>query len=176
MARVRDVMTLAAAIPKVGAGATVLESAKAMNDWRRSAVAVVDPNGKVIGFFSERTLLTEFVALDKRPDEVKVGEIMHMLYRIQPDATAKEAAKKLSDYGTTRLGVFDGDDFLGWVTLTDLSRYFSKENLLDRLRSHNAPEESEVRCPNCRKAMMLAVTDSEGRILRWQCPNCGYAL
>lgn len=169
-------MTLAAAIPKVGTDATVLECAKTMNERRRSAVAVVDVRGKVIGFFGERTLLTEFVALNKRPDEVKVGEIMHMLYRIPPDATAKEAAKKLVEYGTTRLGVFKGEEFMGWVTLTDLSRYFSKENLLDRLRSHNVPEESEVRCPNCRKAMMEEIVDHEGRIARWQCPNCGYSL
>jgi hypothetical protein len=63
------------------------------------------------------------------------------------------------------LGVYDGDKFLGWVTLTDLSREFSKENLLDRLRSHNVPEVSEVRCPNCNKAFMEKVPNSEGVIV-----------
>ena len=105
-----------------------------------------------------------------------VGRIMHVLPRIGPDATTKEAAKALVDSGATRLAVYKGDMFLGWVTLTDLSRDFSRESLLDRLRSHNAPEVSEVRCPNCNKAFMEKVRNSEGMIVRWQCPNCKYAL
>lgn len=163
-------------IPKVGTEASVLDATNIMNSKGSSGVAVVDGKRGVVGFFGERTLLTEFVRLNKRPDEVKVGEIMHALYKIDPDATTKEAAKALVDSGTTRLGVYDGKKFMGWVTLTDLSRHFSRENLVERLRSHDSPESAEVRCPNCHKAFMEKVTDREGRIVRWQCPNCGYAL
>jgi CBS domain-containing protein len=169
-------MTLDAKIPKVTNETTVLEATNLMNEKGTSAVAVVDDENKVVGFFGERTLLTEFVKLNKKPDEVKVGKIMHALYRIGPDATTKEAAKMLVDGGTTRLAVYKADVFLGWVTLTDLSRDMSKERLLDRLLSHNAPEVSEVRCPNCNKAFMEKVTNNEGMIVRWQCPNCKYAL
>lgn len=169
-------MTADAKIPKVTNETTVLEATNVMNEKGTSAVAVIDGNHKVVGFFGERTLLTEFVRLNKRPDEVKVGRIMHMLYRIGPDATTKEAAKELVDNGTTRLAVYEAGVFLGWVTLTDLSRDFSRESLLDRLRSHNAPEVSEVRCPNCNMAFMEKVTNSGGMIVRWQCPNCKYAL
>jgi len=169
-------MTMNAEIPKVTTGTTVLEATNLMNEQGTSAVAVVDGDNRVVGFFGERTLMTEFVKLNEKPAEVKVGKIMRMLYRIGPEATTKEAAKKLADKAAMRLGVYDGDKFLGWVTLTDLSRDFSKENLLDRLRSHNVPEVSEVRCPNCNKAFMEKVTNSEGVIVRWQCPNCKYAL
>ncbi len=137
---------------------------------------VVDDNKKVVGFFGEMALLTEFVKLNKRPEEVKVGKIMHMLYRIAPEATTKQAAKELAENGSTRLGVYESGRFLGWVTLTDISRDFSRENLLDRLRSHNAPEVSEVRCPNCNKAFMEKVTNHQGMIVKWQCPNCKYTL
>ena len=172
-------MTVVAKIPKVTTETTVLEASNLMNEKVASAVAVLGDN-KVVGFFGERTLLTEFVKLNKKPDGVNVGKIMHILPRIGPDASTKEAtkeaAKELVDSGATRLGVYKADMFLGWVTLTDLSREFSRESLLDRLWSHNAPEVSEVRCPNCNKAFMEKVTNKEGMIVRWQCPNCKYAL
>jgi CBS domain-containing protein len=176
LARVREIMTSSKEIPTVGIETTVLEASKVMNEKEFSAVVVVDENDKVVGFFGERTLLTEFVRLNKRPEEVRVGEIMHMLYRIGPEATTKEAARVIIEYGATRLGVYDGDKFLGWVTLVDLSRNLSRENLLDRLRSHNEPETSELRCPNCKRAFMEKIINHEGQIVRWQCPNCKYAL
>jgi signal-transduction protein with cAMP-binding, CBS, and nucleotidyltransferase domain len=169
-------MTMNAKIPKVTIGTTVLEATNLMNEKGTSAVAVIDGDNKVVGFFGERTLLTEFVKLNKRPEEVKVGKIMHMLFRIGLEATTKEAAKELAENGGTRLGVFDDDRFLGWVTLTDLSRDFSRESLLDRLRSHNIPEVSEVRCPNCNQAFMEKITNHEGVIVRWKCPNCKFSL
>ena len=43
--------------------------------------------------------------------------MMHVLYRIEPDATTKEAARMLADGGATRLAVYKADRFLGWVTL-----------------------------------------------------------
>jgi signal-transduction protein with cAMP-binding, CBS, and nucleotidyltransferase domain len=176
LARVKEIMTMNAKIPRVTTETTVLEATNLMNEKGTSAVVVIDGDDKVVGFFGERTLLTEFVRLNKKPEEVKVGKIMHLLYRIEPEATTKEAARAIVENGATRLGVYDGDSFLGWVTLTDLSRDFSRESLLDRLRSHNVPEVSEVRCPNCNKAFMEKVTNSEGVIVRWQCPNCKYAL
>jgi CBS domain-containing protein/ribosomal protein S27AE len=176
MARVKDVMTKNSDVPKVSTETSVLDAAKLMNKKHSSAVAVLDANNKVVGFFGERTLLTEFVRLNKKPDQVKVGEIMHVLYRIGPDANAKEAAGMIVRYGATRLAVYDGDKFVGWVTLTSLSRYFSRKNLLDRLGSHMVPELVQFRCPNCGRAFLEKVTDREGSILRWQCPNCGYAL
>ena len=176
LARVNEVMTPDKEVPKVSIETTMLEATNVMNEKESSAVAVVDENNKVVGFFGERTLMTEFVRLNKKPEEVKVGEVMHMLYRVGPDANTKEAARAIIEYGATRLGVYDGDKFLGWVTLIDLSKNLSMENLLDRLRSHNKPETPELRCPNCNKAFMEKITNREGQIVRWQCPNCKYAL
>ena len=176
LARAKDVMTPDDDIPKVTTETTVLEAARVMNEEGTSGVAVVSGKGKVVGVFGERTILTEFVKLNAKPDEVKVGTIMHILPRIDPNATTKEAAKLLVDSGATRLAVYDADRFLGWVTLTDLSREFSRESLLDRLRGRDIPEEEEITCPNCNKAFMEKVTDKEGMIVRWQCPNCGFAL
>jgi predicted transcriptional regulator len=75
-------MTMNAKIPKVTTRTTVLEATNLMNEKGTSAVAVIDGDNNVVGFFGERTLLTEFVKLNKKPDDVQVGKIMHMLYRI----------------------------------------------------------------------------------------------
>src|SRR5260370_35475596 len=76
----------------------------------------------------------------------------------------------------TRLGVFEGEKLLGWVTLTDLAREFSKPHLLKAIMARAEPEDKQVLCPNCRKAFLEKITNTAGVILRWECPNCRYSL
>ena len=173
MVRVRDVMTTD--VPKVSSLATVLEAANVMNKNKSSGVVVLDGE-KVLGLISDRRLLTDFLPLNKRPDEVKVSDVAVPFYRIGPDEDAKIAAKEIVDRRITRLGVFDGERFLGWVTVADLSRYLSRKNLLDKLRSHSETEPSEILCPHCRRGFMEKVRNSDGQILRWQCPRCANVL
>ena len=173
MARVREVMTTE--VPRVTSQANVLEAVNVMNKNKSSGVVVFD-GGKVVGLISDRRLLTDFLPLNKRPDEVRVGEVVVPFYRIGPDEDARVAAKKLVDYGLSRLGVFDGEKFLGWVTAVDLSRYLSRKHLLHKLRSHDETEPPEALCPHCRRAFMEKITGPQGQVLRWQCPKCSYAL
>lgn len=44
----------------------------------------------------------EFVKLNTKPDEARVGSIMHILPRMGPNATTKEAARLLVDSGANR--------------------------------------------------------------------------
>ena len=173
MARVKDVMTTG--VPGVSSQTTVLEAARIMNKNKSSGVVVFDGE-KVVGLVTDRRLLTDFLPLNKRPEEVRVGEIASPFYRIGPDEDTKKAAKEIVDRGISRLGVFEGERFLGWVTAIDLSRHFSRKNLVDRLRSHDETEPFECLCPHCRSAFMEKITDPEGQVLRWQCPKCAYAL
>jgi predicted transcriptional regulator len=114
--------------------------------------------------------------LNKRPDEVKVGEVAIPLLKIDANASAKNAAKKIVENRFTRLGVFANEKFLGWITLTDLAKEATKRNLKDALLSHNEPEDREVLCLNCKKAFLEKITNANGEVERWQCPNCKYAL
>ena len=158
-------------VPKITSRATVLEAANLMNR-NRSSGAVVFDGKRVLGLVSDRRLLTDFLPLNKRPDEVRVGDVAVPFYRIGPDEDARKAAKEIIERRITRLGVFEGERFLGWVTVTDLSRFLSKKNLLDKLRSHSETEPSEILCPHCRSGFMEKVRSSEGQVLRWQCPTC----
>ena len=173
MVKVRDVMSTG--VPQVDYSATVSEACKIMNEEKFSG-AIVLHNDKAVGMLTDRALLRRFVALNKKPDEVKVGDVMAPLLKVDAKASTKEAAKRIVENNITRLGVFEGDKFLGWVTLTDLTREFGKTNLIEMLRSHDQPQKPEFLCPNCRKAFMEKVVGDEGDILRWRCPNCKYSL
>ena len=104
-----------------------------------------------MGLITERALLWKFVPLNKRPDEVSVGEMLVPFFRIGPDESTKTAAKTMVENRITRLRVFEDEKFLGWVTLTDLAREFSKPRLLKALIAREEPEDKQVLCPNCRK-------------------------
>ena len=168
MAKVRKVMSTN--VPRVKSSDTILEAATVMNREKTSGAAVVEGE-KVVGLITERALLWKFVPLNKRPDEVTVGEMLVPFFRIGPDESTKAAAKIVVDNRITRLGVFEGEFFLGWVTLTDLAREFSKPHLLKALTARDEPEDKQVLCPNCRKAFLEKITNSEAVILRWECPN-----
>jgi signal-transduction protein with cAMP-binding, CBS, and nucleotidyltransferase domain len=163
-------------VPHVNSSATVLEAAEAMNQGGWSGVAVVDDASKVVGLVTARRLLREFFAMNKKPDEVKVGQVMGPFYRIGPNVSAREAARKILAYHVSRLGVFEGEEFRGWVSLTDLTRELGRKRLIRVLMSHEEPEDQEFLCSNCRSAFMEKITNNDGAVLRWQCPKCKYTL
>ena len=171
MKKVRDVMSTK--VLRVNSSATVLEACAIMNSEKFSGVVVFQED-KAIGMLTDRSLLRNFVPLNKRPDEVQVHEVMAPLHRVDAGASTKEAALRITQNRLTRLGVFDGEKFVGWVTLTDLARETSKKHLLDALLSHNQPESSDFVCPHCRKAVLTKILDKEGQISRWECPNCRF--
>ncbi len=173
LARVRKVMSTN--VPRVKSSDSILEAANVMNRERTSGAAVVEGE-KVVGLITERALLWKFVPLNKRPNEVTVGEMLVPFFKIGPDESTKTAAKLMVQNGITRLGVFEDEKLLGWVTLTDLAREVSKPHLLKALTARDEPEQKQILCPNCRKALLEKVTNTEGVILRWECPNCHYTL
>ena len=137
---------------------------------------IVVEGEKVVGLITEHALLWKFVPLNKKPDEVRVGDMVVPFFRIAPEESTKNAAKIMVENRITRLGVFEGEKFLGWVTLTDLAREVSKPHLREALMAHDEPQDKQVLCPNCRKALLEKIDNSQGVILRWECPNCRYSL
>ncbi|HKM50510.1 MAG TPA: CBS domain-containing protein [Candidatus Bathyarchaeia archaeon] len=173
MVKVRDVMSTN--VVKVSVSTTVLEACEIMNSKDVSAVAVFQGD-KPIGMLTDRGLLRRFIQLNKRPDEVKVGEITRPILRVDANDSTKLAAKKIVKSHFSRLGVFDNEKFLGWITLTDLAREATKSHLKDALLGHNKPERIDVLCPNCQKAFLQKIVNANGEVERWQCLKCKHAL
>jgi CBS domain-containing protein len=173
LAKVRDVMQTD--VERVTASTSVLEASKMMND-RGSSGVVVFNGEKAIGMLTDRRILRRFVPLNRRPEEVTVKEVMSPFFRIEAEASTKEAKRRLLEGGVTRLGVFEGDTFLGWVTLADLDgKPVGRNKLLSAFLHDDKAEPMEVLCPNCRSGFMERV-GRKGEVVRYQCPNCGYSL
>jgi CBS domain-containing protein/ribosomal protein S27AE len=173
LAKVRDVMQTD--VDRVTTSTSILEASKMMNDSGSSGVVVFNGD-KAVGMVTDRRLLRRFIPLNKRPEEVTVVEVMSPFFKIDADASTKEAKRRLLEAGVTRLGVFEGEKFLGWVTLADLEgKRIRGTPLLNALLHDDKAEMMEVLCPNCRSGFMEKV-ESKGEVVRYQCPNCGYSL
>ncbi len=59
---------------------------------------------KVVGLLTKRGVLWKFVPLNKRPDEVTVGDMMFPFFRVGPGESTKTAAKMMVENRITRLG------------------------------------------------------------------------
>ena len=163
-------------VERVNASISVLEASKIMNDAGSSG-AVVFNGDKAVGMITDRRILRRFVPLNRKPEDVTVKEVMSPFFKIDANASTKEAKRRLLEAGITRLGVFEGDKFLGWVTLADLDGGSSvgRATLLNALLRDDKAEPMEVLCPNCRSGFMEKV-EGRGEVIRYQCPNCGYSL
>src|SRR6202521_4176594 len=163
-------------VERVNASTSVLEASKMMND-RGSSGVVVFNGDKAVGMLTDRRILRRFVPLNRRPEEVTVKEVMSPFFKIDAEASTKEAKRRLLEAGITRLGVFEGDKFLGWVTLADLDgrSLAGKKKLLNALLRDDKAEPMEVLCPNCRSGFMERI-ERKGEVVRYQCPNCSYSL
>jgi CBS domain-containing protein len=173
-AKVRDVMVTN--VDRVSASTTVFEAARIMNDAGSSGVVVFNGD-KAVGMVTDRRILRRFIPLNKSPDSVTVLDIMSPFFRIDANATTKEAKKRLLKQGVTRLGVFEGEKFLGWVTLAEIigrPRGIGK-NLFGPLTHDDKAEPMEVLCPNCRSGFMERI-ENKGEVVRYQCLNCNYSL
>ena len=163
-------------VERVSATTSVLEATKIMNASGSSGVVVFNGD-KAVGMVTDRRLLRRFVPLNRKPDEVTVKEVMSPFFKIHADASTKEAKKRLLEAGITRLGVFEGDKFLGWVTLADLEgrSIVGRGPILNAFLHDDKAEPMEVLCPNCRSGFMERV-ENRGEVVRYQCPNCSYSL
>ncbi|MCP8318929.1 MAG: CBS domain-containing protein [Candidatus Methylarchaceae archaeon HK01B] len=171
MAKVRDVMTTI--MVNVDSSMTVLGAVKKMQERGVTGVAVIQ-NGKPVGMVTDRSLFRWFIPMNKKPEDVHISEILMPILKIDADAQAKDAARKLIQNRFTRLGVFEKDKMIGWVALSDLGRETSKNSLIDHLHRRHEPEPDEILCPVCRSESLEKIEDRDGNIQRWECSKCGH--
>ena len=76
-----------------------------------------------VGVVTDRDILRRCAAMGHYPDKVKVEEIMSSpIITIEPDATAGEAMRMLTNKDVRRLYVVEGGKIIGRVTQTGLFR------------------------------------------------------
>lgn len=136
---VSDVMTHTAVA--IGRDAPYKEIVALMDQWKVSAVPVLEGEGRVVGVVSEADLLPkeEFRLDEPRPDEfaaaskagaVRAGELMSSpAVTVHPDATLAEAARIMATRQVKRLPVVNDIGMLeGVVSRSDLLKVFLRED------------------------------------------------
>ncbi|MCT7355844.1 CBS domain-containing protein [Streptomyces sp. 15-116A] len=130
---VSDAMTHTVAA--IGRGASFKEIVRTMQDWKVSALPVLEGEGRVVGIVSEADLLHKEEFRDSDPDlanagAVTAGELMTSpALTVHADATLARAARTMAHAKVKRLPVVDELGMLqGIVSRADLLKVFLRED------------------------------------------------
>jgi len=131
MPKVKDVMTKT--VITVEANKTVIEAAALMAENDVGNLIVMDDNTP-IGIVTERDFVRRVLAKEK-PSKTKISEVMSTPLRvIDPDASLKEAARRMVRKRIRRLPVIKDNKLVGIITTTDFARHLSKKTFTDDIR------------------------------------------
>lgn len=128
MPKVKDFMTKG--VLTIDAEKTIFEAAELMSQKEVGDVVVV--KGEIPrGIVTERDFVRRVVA-KKRPLDTKISDIMSKpLITIAPEASLKEAARKMVNKGIRRLPVVEQHKLVGIIVVSDFARHLSKKTLTE---------------------------------------------
>ena len=108
-------------LAELPATSTIREAARYMVEQGVGSVLVME-DGALCGIFTERDALSIFVATRRNPDLTRLAEVMTAAPQtLPPDATPKDAARRMAEGKFRHMPVVDGDGrILGVVSQRDL--------------------------------------------------------
>lgn len=116
--RVREVMN--SPVITASPDETAKEAAERMTECRVGSVIVIEGD-KPVGIVTDGDLVSKVVAKGRKPDEVKVREIMSgPLVTIKDETNVTEAARLMRKAGVKRLGVIHNHKLVGIVSISDV--------------------------------------------------------
>lgn len=102
---------------------TVLEAARMMTERNIGALPVLR-EGRLVGIFSERDVMTRVVAAGRSPGSTKLSEVMTSYPRtVAPEETVENCLFMMKEFGFRHLPICAGEDFVGVVSVRDLMLY-----------------------------------------------------
>ncbi|HEU5334598.1 MAG TPA: CBS domain-containing protein [Terriglobales bacterium] len=102
---------------------TVLEAARMMTERNIGALPVLR-EGRLVGIFSERDVMTRVVAAGRSPGSTKLSEVMTSYPRtVAPEETVENCLFMMKEFGFRHLPICAGEDFVGLVSVRDLMLY-----------------------------------------------------
>ena len=111
---------------------TVLEGAKLMSQKEVGDLIVVD-NEMPVGIVTERDFVRRIMARGKTLD-TKISDVMSSpLVTISPDASVKEAARKMVKHRIRRLPVLKEHKLVGIIVVSDFARHLGRKTLTEGL-------------------------------------------
>ncbi|MEX5213455.1 MAG: CBS domain-containing protein [Nitrospiraceae bacterium] len=108
-------------------GHTVLDAAILMTEEFVGSVVITSAS-KITGIFTERDLMMRVVGKSRDPEQVKIKDVMTSeVVRVSPKETASSCLNLMKEHRCRYLLVFDGDEFVGLVSLRDLVALMMEE-------------------------------------------------
>lgn len=105
----------------VAPDATVFEALHLLAEHQVGALAVIDPQGKLIGIVSERDYTRKVALQGKNSRDAKVDDIMtREVLVVNPKTRARECMALMSSRKIRHLPVVDGETLLGVLSIRDL--------------------------------------------------------
>ena len=117
---------------------TVLDAATLMADEYVGSVVVTEAS-KITGIFTERDLMMRVVGKKRDPEMVKIKDVMTKeLSVVSPKDTSIHCVNLMKKHRCRHLLVFDGDEFVGIVSLRDMVALMmeEKEDLITYLHQY----------------------------------------
>jgi CBS domain-containing protein len=90
--------------------------------------AVITSSSRVTGIFTERDLMMSVVGKKRDPERVKIKDVMtEEVVTVSPKDTANYCLNLMKERRCRHLLVFDGDEFVGIVSLRDMVALLMEE-------------------------------------------------
>ncbi len=172
--KLKDIMSTE--LITIGEDESVFAAVRKMLDNKIFGLVVINSEGVPSGLLSERSLVKRFILRNRKPEEVPVKVVMR---RPVPSVPVSLPLSKVAEYlvqnGLERTTVTDGGKIVGYVTLTDMSRYLSRQKIWDVLKSHRTSDFIYF-CPKCGTGHLNPVYGEHGDIKVFSCDNvqCNY--
>jgi CBS domain-containing protein len=101
--------------------ATVFDALHLLSKHEVGALAVIDPQGKLMGIVSERDYTRKVALQGKNSRDAKVEDIMtREVLVVNPKTRARECMALMSSRKIRHLPVVDGENLLGMLSIRDL--------------------------------------------------------
>lgn len=128
-------------IASISPKATVFEALKIMGEREIGSVMVIDEKGKVCGILSERDYARKVILQGKTSRETLVEEIMtpfERMYTVKPETPVEDCMVLITGKRIRHLPVFDGDKFVGLVSIGDVvkSMLIERDTMIEHLSDY----------------------------------------
>jgi CBS domain-containing protein len=144
MKKVEDILKGKSAVTwSVTPATKVFDALRLMGDKEIGALMVIDEKNKVAGIFSERDYARKVILKGKASKETAVQEIMtpaDRMYAVKPSTSVEDCMVLITGKHIRHLPVFDGDAFVGLVSIGDVLKSIiaEQEMLIENLSNYIA--------------------------------------
>jgi CBS domain-containing protein len=108
---------------------TVRHVARTMSERNIGCIAVIDDDGRLVGIFSERDVLTRIVAEGRNPDDTLVSNVMTKeIIVADPSENVNDALQKMRDRNFRHLPVVKSGHLIGMISIRDLLQVDGETN------------------------------------------------